>query len=188
MRILVDCDGVLSNFIDHVLVELNDICGTKHVIDDVTEWEMYEALKVPGEARERVDEIVMSPGFCAYLPTISGAREALDQLRADGHQVRCLTTPFKGDNWMPERVHWLRKHMGFNRKEVIFCHEKEYEWGDVLVDDKIENLQAWQARHPLGKAILFVQPWNKSDDRWQGARADDWRDVLRWVIQLAGTP
>lgn len=196
-RVLVDCDGVLAQFLDHVLIELNDILSTSHVIDDITQWEMYDALNVPEAVRRQVDDIVMQPGFCACLPSIAGAREGLDALRDAGHKVYCLTTPFKGSHWMPERVHWLRKHMGFNRKEVIFCHAKELVQGDFLIDDKVENLQAWEDEQQFAKGlgpssetrlyghgILFDQPWNKQDRRWLGKRARNWQQTVAWIEQL----
>lgn len=181
MRILLDCDGVMSDFIAHVLHEVNAELRTDHTHDDIDKWEMYEALAVPTETRAKVDQIVMSPGFCAGLPEIEGAREGVPALRAAGHKLYCVTAPFIGHNWMPERVQWLRRHMGFDRKHVVFCYDKELIFGDVLVDDKIDNLLAWQAAWPNGRATLFEQPWNRRDERWTGLRAKDWLSLLQVI-------
>lgn len=182
MRILVDCDGVLSMFTDHVRHEVNEILGTDHEHEDLTEWELYDALEVPHDVRTRVDQIVMSPGFCAGLPVIEGARVALDTLRQQGHQVICVTAEFGGDYWMPERRNWLRRHMGFKpRKEIIFTDAKEVCFGHVLIDDKIDNLLTWQAAWPNSTGVLFTQPWNECDDRWPGLRAEDWIEAFRHI-------
>lgn len=178
MRILLDCDGVLSNYVEHLIFELNAAMGTNHTPGDVYEWEVYDALEVPENIRARMELLVQQPGFCAGLPEIPVAAEAMKCLRASGHSLYCVTAPFIGNNWMHERRDWLRRHMGFHRKQVIFCYDKEVTQGDVLIDDKVDNLLKWSATNPEGTAILFEQPWNRNDPHWDGIRVDNWPDLV----------
>ncbi len=183
MIILIDCDGVLSGFVDHLVFELNEAMATSYTADDVIEWEVYDALDVPEEIRKKMELVVQSPGFCAGLPEVPGAASALKALRRAGHKLYCITAPFIGNNWMYERRDWLRRHMGFHRKQVVFCYDKEVTQGDVLVDDKIDNLLKWQKTNPNGTAILFEQPWNKDDESWDGLRFDNWTDLADMLLE-----
>ncbi len=180
-RLLIDCDGVLGSFIHRVIDELDLIRGTKHDYEDVTQWELYDAFDVPVQEREELDRRIMSPGFCSSIQQHDGAKEALDKLRQAGYKIYCVTSPFKGPHWMYEREQWLIEHMGFTRSEYAPVHDKFIIKGDVLIDDKVENLLLWQDAWPEGEGILFEQPWNKHDERWTGIRFSDWAAITAWL-------
>lgn len=176
----------MAGFTDHVRHEVNQLLGTSYEHEDLTEWELYDALKLETWVRDAVDAAIRSPGFCIGLPEIDGARHGVDILRSSGHQVVCLTTPFsKTDYWHAERVKWLNRHMGFKAKEVEFVAHKEHYHGDVLVEDKVDNLLLWEAEGKrLGLTrigVLFSQPWNDNDQRWTGLRARNWPYVCHEI-------
>ena len=64
----------------------------------------------------------------------------MEELRAAGHEVLVVTAPFDTDYWAREREVWLRRNLGFKRSEVMSVSRKERVHGDVLVDDKVDNL------------------------------------------------
>lgn len=168
MRLLVDCDGVLADYVGDYLYEVNKLGDTSHEYHHIDEWELTDALKIPQDVKALADEKVMSPGFCAALIPSKNGRRYLDKWRAEGHKVYCVTAPFRGPYWLAERRDWLVKRMGFDRKEIVFCYDKEIVAGDVLIDDKVDNLLNWQKAWPGGEGILFGQPWNEKDERWKG--------------------
>jgi 5'(3')-deoxyribonucleotidase len=53
---------------------------------------------------------------------------------------------------------WLEEHMPFlPYSRLILIHDKHLLQGDMLVDDKPENLVAFR-----GHRVLFNRPWNKT--------------------------
>jgi 5'(3')-deoxyribonucleotidase len=105
---------------------------------------------------------------------ILGSELALAVLRTLG-PVGCLTSPHIGPHWVFERHNWLRAR-GFKKDEIVFASDKTHVPGVVLVDDKLDNLEQWQAAHPRGVAILFDQPWNQGHTTV--LRAHGWAEVV----------
>ena len=52
--LLLDCDGLMSNFIDPCVKHINELMGTKFVHDDVDEWDLMKALGVPKDVDDEV--------------------------------------------------------------------------------------------------------------------------------------
>jgi 5'(3')-deoxyribonucleotidase len=73
-----------------------------------------------------------------------------------GHEVYIATAPFPSDNCMWEKKMWFENHLSFLApSRLCILHDKHLLRGDMLVDDKPENLVAFN-----GHRILFNQPWN----------------------------
>ncbi len=54
--------------------------------------------------------------------------------------------------------------------------------GDVFVDDKMENVAAWQAKWPLARAIAWAQPWNAD---YPGRRMSKWSELIKLVGEMS---
>jgi 5'(3')-deoxyribonucleotidase len=176
-NIWVDCDGVLSDFVGLYLSILNAHTGRAHVHSDVTSWFMRECVASKAEDDFVWRHIDATPGLVGSMGLVDGAREALDTLRTLG-TVRCLTAPHFGPTWMPERAQWLLR-LGFTRKQVVFATDKALVPGDVLIDDKMDHCEEWQAAHPRGLAILFDTARNHGPTTV--ARAHGWDAALELV-------
>jgi 5'(3')-deoxyribonucleotidase len=160
IEVLVDCDGVLANYTRSLLDAINRDRGTSYSDDDIDQFDIAKALKLGPE----IWAYAQAPGFCAALAPMPGAREALDRMRQFA-KVVCVTAPTDSDTWQRERDIWLRQHMGFDRKLIIQAHDKVSCHGDVLIDDRADTIEAWQAKYgPMcgAKALLYRQPWNKT--------------------------
>ena len=196
-RILVDCDGVLANFIEPFLAIANRLAGTSYTEADVKEWDMdrlpgFEAIK--NEAWAEVGD----PGFARNMPLYQGAQEGMRRL-ADIGEVFIVTAPLwlhkedesrgdlHGQTFCWDRVKWLRAHFGIPATRVIFAYHKELVEGDVLIDDKVENVEAWIKAHGTKKgtsAILWSHPYNKTG---QGRhpkvmRTNDWNEAGNFIL------
>ena len=181
--ILVDSDGVLSNFVEPFLDKANKITGLSKTVDDILEWNFLPLY--PKDRHEEILGCVEHPGWCRSLNPYPGAREGVDELRKLG-DVYCVTAPWTSPTWHYERTQWLKEHMGFDADHVVHAFNKWIIPGLTLIDDKIETLVKW-TEATGGTGILWTQPYNRTFDGFGKNiwRAKTWEDVVVYVKALA---
>ena len=157
MNILLDCDGILSNFSKGVLDVFNKHYGTKWKEKDIHSWDMSQTL---GVSRDIVQEIAAQPNFCLNLDPYPEGIEAAKELGKIG-DVWVVTSPLNSKTWMWERNEWVGKHVGIDERKVIHTGNKKLIKGAMLVDDKPKNVEEWNKEWPDGVALLFDRPWNQ---------------------------
>lgn len=164
MRILIDVDGVSADYSHGFVTVCNRLFGTTHTAADITQWDTAAALGLSAEQADACYQEIRKPGFALSLHLLPGARESVRQLQKD-HDVYFVTTPFRGAksdhvSWSADREHWLRDHFGAGSDRIIHTSAKHIVTGDVFVDDKPENVRAWQEHNPSGFGLLWYQPYN----------------------------
>lgn len=170
--VLLDVDEVLADFVGRVLELVRRITGRNVTREEITCWDIAVALKLtPEEAAEKA-RLIKEPGFCAGLEPLPGAIDGVREIR-EYADVRAVTSPFKSKTWASEREEWLCEHFGFRREQIVQTPGKDIVFGDVLIDDKLETCQNWQARWRESTAILFSCPWNQ-DRGWSGEYTRGW--------------
>jgi 5'(3')-deoxyribonucleotidase len=174
---LIDCDGLICNFLGGVLDAVNKDCGTNFQEKDCDKWDIAAAY---GTDWKYLSSLIEKPGFCFGLKPFPGAVEAVRRLdlRTD---VYCVTSPFSGAYWMPERTAWLKEYFGFDKSHVIHCYTKKLIRGDFLIDDKPENIAEWSAAWPAGTGILWDATYNKNAVNVGNHRAYCWDYVMELV-------
>lgn len=177
MRILLDVDGVLADFVTPALKIINTIterdCTTNAWLpEDITQYDVIRACQLTAAQAKCWQAAISAPGFCANLELYPGVLEALKVLRTIG-EVVAVTTPFDNGTgqaapyWMVERYDWLLAH-GFRAREIIFTNDKSHIGGDVFVDDNAHHVDLWKYRqkNPAGavaRPYLHSRPWNLND-------------------------
>lgn len=153
--ILLDCDGVLCDFVGGVI----DVLGVG-AREDFTSLYMRDVLD-HGSLRE-VEEAIRTPGWCYRLEPYDGAFSFVKDLKTWA-DVQIVTTPYLAHStWCDERLQWLGVQMGVPNIDVTFTHWKQLVHGDVLVEDSLDNIEQWQFRNrPLTRPIVIDQPWNR---------------------------
>lgn len=187
--LLLDCDGVLANFIEatlRILKKHDPHIDYKH--GDVHTWDQFDSFPNHLPYRDAVYEELKQPGGCATIPVYDGAKEGVAALQ-EMVDIVILTSPFKGgETWVHERELWLEKHFGISHKKMIHTGLKELVFGDIFVDDKPEHIINWSRRHPAGHAIVWHQRYNEEHEDLHGNhiyRADGWKDLVELVRKLA---
>jgi len=177
MIVLVDCDGVMADF-------LGGVChGLGLDPKDCSRYDIEEAYRLPPGT---LQSIAHEPGFCASLAPIPCAQTAIRTLRSRGHRVVAVTSPWwSSPYWMFERTAWLSKYFGFNPKDVIQGSRKALIRGDVLVEDNISTAHEWLDAWPDGHAFLFDMPYNQGPTT--ATRVGTWEPILKhadsaWTI------
>jgi 5'(3')-deoxyribonucleotidase len=166
--ILIDVDGVVAEFLEAVF----DAVGTNKDPEELKQWNFFSMLsKDEGKVAEKVLE---DPAFWATLPIKDHAQDAVKFLKNVGHKIVWVTSPWESCfGWDVARRRWIREHFGDD--DIVITKSKEHVKGDVLIDDKPANVEAWQKAHPQGRALLFRAHYN---DNYRGdVRRFSWGDV-----------
>ena len=79
-RILVDCDGVLSDFVTPALRVVAELGGPVINHDEMDRYELDSYLSTTKQ-REKFWHAVCAEGFCASLQPYPGAQDAITELR-----------------------------------------------------------------------------------------------------------
>lgn len=159
-RVLVDCDGVLSDLVGGLCERLGGDLEPHHF----TSYEFAEVMT--SNELVRAWGAMSDPGFVLNLANYPDARQFLSSLQKLGTVV-AVTKPFdKSPTWAYERQRWL-----WNRGVELMVHtsEKYMVRGDVLIEDEPHNIGSWLRANPDGRAILIDRPWNQ--DAFHSARA-----------------
>ena len=164
IRLLMDCDGVLADFVGGTAKLYNRITGRKLDPASIKVWDFTGSLEFETpEQREYFEHLLRSPGFAMHLEPLSGSREAVAILKnlVDLHIV---TSPLSDSTtWVHERVEWLKLHYGIDKKHIHHSDTKFVYSGDLFVDDKPEHVRAWDEENPNGMALLWSTPGNQGE-------------------------
>lgn len=201
LTILLDCDGVLADFVGGYLREVELAGGGRWAHDVVDKMEikscdfMWEASKHWGtrsspdlsrEARRdqfvaSVEGVIQQSGWCSRLAPFKRAQDAVRQLI--GHNVYVVTSPWKrSPTWGYDRAQWLEKHFAIPHDRVISTKAKHQVRGDVFIDDDPVMVTHWQMGTSTGTSRLWDAPYNQDA---AGPRVVRWDDVLQLVSDLS---
>lgn len=175
-RVLLDCDGVIADFVSSYLALLNKHGGTAYTHEDITDWDIVGSLGIPSDVAAKADAEV-DYDFCRNLAPIAGAVEGTKAL-AKVCDLYIVTSPWVGcRGWTEARYEWLLQHCGIKAAKVMHGSAKHICGGDFLVDDKESTIVQWQAAYPSSTGIVWAQPWNRRTAH--PFRTDDWDALLR---------
>jgi ketosteroid isomerase-like protein len=99
VRVLLDCDGVLADYVGAILKGINAQLGTSFQHSDVTGWNIAESL---GIKPELVNALSKAPGFVKDLEPIPGAQEGVRAL-SRSNIVYVVTRPGDAMDWTRSR-------------------------------------------------------------------------------------
>lgn len=189
-RILLDCDGILSDFHTPCLAIINELTGKDHKLEDIHSWDIFEALGVSADIRKATYDRMNTPGWCSKLKPYPGAAQGVAKLREMG-EIHIVTSPMRGDTWHRERELWIWKHFEIGPKYVTHTASKNIVHGDVLIDDRDDNLLAWREEHVnrYGLAVKWVT-YPSQPNNYLGHYFWDWDLMLEFLnerfIEIGG--
>lgn len=177
IRILLDCDGVLADFVagvNRVLV------GAGHDAIVPTTFRFFDGHP----AKETILAALRTPEFWYDLEPIPGAVDAVTRMAEGDNEILVVTASWEScTGWENARRGWLMRHFGIEQDRVLVVpgKRKHLVRGDVFVDDKQETVLAWEAHTVHGRAYLFDQPYNREWTEEQRVRgADTVRRIYGW--------
>lgn len=185
MKILLDVDGVICDFIGGALQEINRIMwprGKAFGRAAVTGRDMVSALGIE-EHRAEIESIFRRPGFAYNLSSIEHAVSSVRGLRDAGHRIEIATAPMKNSiTWISDRHCWLSECFDVKYNEIIFAHahQKHELDADIFVDDDPDTVRRWGEAHPDSLSVLFAQPHNATE-RAGLVWVKDWANLMTLI-------
>ena len=184
LSIILDCDGVLSDFVAGMLPVVAEVTGKRFTHADVTKFNFVEALDLTAAEGAAVKKVIASRrGFAAALPPYPEARQGVRRLRELG-DVICVTSPWDSNPWWrDERASWLALHFGID----IVKHDEDksgYD-ADLFVDDRSKHVGAWLAKRPDRVGVFWRTPHNTPEAVPVGAHSTSSWDALYQIAREA---
>ena len=190
MKILVDVDGVVADFVTAYLREVEAVTGHRYAPEDVKEWHIGQALGLTREQIDGADWSMSRGGWCSDLEPYTGAVEAVTEL-ACSHDVWFCTIGFeRSHTWDHDRRVWLLRHFpdmvtDAGCPRVIFTPDKRHQMADIMIDDNARFCKDWASEHWSETALLLDRPWNQGPHESEGVmRVRDWSEVLEAVESI----
>ncbi len=178
-KLLLDVDGVLAAFHVKALSEINDKYGTELNINTFSSWHITEGM--PPKMQQEVHDSWRTEGWCLGIDPYVGSVSAVQELRKVVDVYFLTAQMIDSPYWLWERTQWLKQHFQARDEDIIFTLSKQMVMGDVLVDDKPENIQHWSEAHPTKTAFLWDQPYNHHFEYEN--RTKSW-DLVQFVCSL----
>lgn len=177
MVILVDLDNVLINTGQAWVDMLNERHGTTVKYDDVSKWDVEGFF--PTLSRKEIYDPLESGEVWSRVSLIPGARETLDKLIAEEHEVFIVTASSMntiGKKWREV----ISKFLPMIRQEnIIVTHRKDLINGDVLIDDAPFNFDGGDYF-----CILFDAPHNRGEESSGFVRVSNWDEAYEYIKGL----
>ncbi len=188
--VLLDVDGVICNFIGGVLELVRKHGGGARTPEEITRFDFAKELNLTPEVKKAVyGEIANTPYFWSDLNAFPGALAGVARLR-EVADVYIVTSPWNTcKTWLYEREAWLKSHFDISHDRVLAGSAKHLVAGDVLVDDKTDTLERWDAergpaRYSGGKMVdAFAVQWKTPHNRldgWEGHSTKSWEQLVEW--------
>lgn len=175
-RILLDMDAVITNFNPRVVAYLNRVAGhdaffyeqLTHFDFDKCWGKMWGRLALDYINRDEIyDGLEPEP----MAIEMTRALEAF-------YDVLVVSSPLSGH--VAGKFKWLLGH-GFKHRQIVLTSNKSAVSGDLLVDDAIKNLRAWD-----GPALVYDQPWNQGYSPKRVVRVHNWQEVFAASRRILG--
>ena len=168
LRIAIDMDEVMADSLTRHLQLYNDEFGANVRKQDLQGKPLH--LTVPEAHRRRIDEIALSDGFFWDLDVMPGCVNVVREL-TKRYDVFIVTAAMEFPNSFLPKHAWLQEHFPFlDIRNVVYCGDKSIVDADIMIDDRIRNLEQFE-----GMRILFSAPHNMNEKRF--LRVNSWKEV-----------
>lgn len=197
LRILVDMDGIVADFIgglwEEIGLDFGELVASKCSAERIVDFYGLERGVAP-EHRAwvgNVDDYFRRAGFFYGLKPIEGALDALRDLIDAGHEVCIVTSPCTPASAM-EKMQWLKRNAPFIPADQVFiCKKKHYVVGDVLIDDAPHNADSYKAVWQKSFVATLGYAYNrdcKSYDFIADHRAPDaWQKIVAAISEFSAS-
>jgi len=176
MKIGIDCDDVLRDFVPKCLEIYNKKYNTNATLEQVTEWTFDNVMP---EIKDKIEFFLTNAKELFYDTTPRKDFINLPYyLKEHGHDVAIVTHQLKGIE--DYTCQWLKKY-NVPYDSLHFSNDKSLINLDVLVDDGLHNLNNLNHKKTMG--LCVERPWN-NNNRWEGIYVNNTDDVFTVIDML----
>lgn len=178
-RIALDFDETLFPTLGKVIEVYNKRHGTNLELSQITTYNLSDNFDV--DVADELIELFVDKEVYSSLQPYKGAVRAVKTFVEQGNEVYVATaTDVRNMEWKEEL---LQKHFPFiPKKNLIRIHNKALLNVDVLVEDKLDNLQ-----NTFADRVCFDQPWNQDDDFdyvYSVYRVHNWSEIINVINNI----
>jgi 5'(3')-deoxyribonucleotidase len=174
MRIMIDLDGCLYNWVESLRQEV--FLNAIRDMPEPTKWEFWDEWGLTYEEFKAVFTLGVNAGriFARGEPAQGGV-VVLQSLRQDGHTIHIVSNRSIGSRSLTNTAGWIRE-WGVPYDTFTLAADKTIIKTDIAIDDCTDNLIA--LRKAGTRAICFDHPWNQD---WNGERVSTWMEFYKLV-------
>jgi len=179
LRIGVDIDNVIAQFVPAYLERHNKKHRTNFTIYDIKSYYLCDWLNIPEEEIVKNIFEMQVGGEYMLLKPVPNVSKYINILKEKGHEIILITNRVNAD----DTILWLKiQNVHFDKLFTI----KSKSWIldllhlDYYIEDNPNN--AYTANKKGIKTIIFNQPWNrmvKETDTMK--RAKNWKQVIKII-------
>jgi 5'(3')-deoxyribonucleotidase len=170
MDIIVDVDGVVADFVTAV----DNIVPHK---GEVREWHWWN--KYSKEESRKINQALTQREFWDNLPVIKDAKEGIQFLRNNGHQIIWVTAPFSHcTEWVDARHKWLEKNFQRSQLEepIVYTRAKYLIKATAMIDDCVEWVEEWENNWKFEPTVGYTF---YSEIDHSPRRKYTWQDIMK---------
>ena len=176
-----DIDGVIANFTQPLLDVIKENYGVNVKINDIYTFDLNIVLGITkDEGNQLVNQTLKKD-----LPLNQGAKETLERLSRDGHNIYLLTGRYEylrdiTQSWLKEKgVPYTQLHM----LNVGEKYRANVEPLDLIVEDSLVDALEWTRK--VKNVLLYDQPWNRTlNVRNLTRRIYNWNEIYQAIQNL----
>jgi uncharacterized HAD superfamily protein len=176
----IDLDGVCFDFVNPFRLWLNDHLHCHLEEEEITSYYWYEDTDISKEEFFREFDSFGHAGGYRNLPLLSGTKEALNAIVANGHEIMYVTN--RPEYALRDTIAALKEHNFPFRKQLIFAKGKKSpiikeKNIDVFIDDSPRTITEITA---LTRATIYCRsyPFNEYLDDTFFTRVNSWDEFL----------
>ena len=159
MNVLLDMDGVITDFVPAVIEQYNYLTNEKVQEDQIKGKKIDAYVQDPMTAKR----IKNATGFLRGLKPSYRAIDAITYLHDQGHNIIFVSVPTRCSTSGDEKKEWLNYYFSklWQKAPLIMTPPKykRFVRGDILVDDDPDNLENLPADM---KGLLWHQKYNST--------------------------
>ena len=177
LNLIVDCDDVLSRLVEFWVKFYNIENEDDKTVDDIKGWDIQNYLTKGTE--EDLFDILNLGNFFRNVPSMPRAKLILRRLREEGHDIT-VVSDYTNPSQLADKQYWLKTFMDIEKKDIMFGGKKQIVTGDIMIDDKPENLENFD-----GIRILFSACHNKlatPENSGYHFRCENWWEVEELLL------
>ena len=179
----VDIDGVLAAYPEHFLDFVNRKMNTNYKVEELSSYNIYEALDLPNEVTKELKDEFRQSGEKRYIPVLDEAKWFLKTLKKNNYQIVLLSArPYKKYRRIfADTKEWLEKN-GLVYDAILWdedkCSRLIKEFGENSVEFFVEdNLSNANSVANTAKVYLLNKSYNQGETKKNIVRIDKLSDI-----------